>query len=150
VVRVSLLGLGLDEAFLVHLAESLVSNVRANSVTTETEQSRKVVHLASVAALGENGSLGALLGTQEMLVDSTDGNQGRDRHPIRARKAVGENDTLYSTDAKIALHRTGCLVANSIDRVEHALCPTAYGHGAVDDSGTEDVLSIYGEQSERP
>mmetsp|Transcript_16220 Transcript_16220/g.33308 ORF Transcript_16220/g.33308 Transcript_16220/m.33308 type:complete len:353 (+) Transcript_16220:2712-3770(+) len=78
-----------------------------------------------------------------MLVDSTDGNQGRDRHPIRARKAVGENDTLYSTDAKIALHRTGCLVANSIDRVEHALCPTAYGHGAVDDSGTEDVLSIF-------
>mmetsp|Transcript_21078 Transcript_21078/g.39507 ORF Transcript_21078/g.39507 Transcript_21078/m.39507 type:complete len:1048 (-) Transcript_21078:533-3676(-) len=142
VVAVLLLRLGGDQPVAVHLAESLVGDVRADAVATEAEQGRKVVDLASVSALREDGSLGALLGAQQVLVHSADGKEGRDGNTVRAGELVTEDDALHAVDAEVALKGEGRLVADPVESLGEALRPGLDGEGTVNDGGAEHGLTV--------
>mmetsp|Transcript_17776 Transcript_17776/g.27460 ORF Transcript_17776/g.27460 Transcript_17776/m.27460 type:complete len:259 (+) Transcript_17776:1961-2737(+) len=60
---------GLDHALSVHLANSFVRHVWANTVTSVSENSGIVMNLLRITNLGKNCCLRSLLGSDQVMVD---------------------------------------------------------------------------------
>mmetsp|Transcript_25073 Transcript_25073/g.71594 ORF Transcript_25073/g.71594 Transcript_25073/m.71594 type:complete len:320 (-) Transcript_25073:1598-2557(-) len=88
VVGELLLGLGLDHSLGIHLADSLVGHVWADTVATIAKDGRKIVHFLAVSNLGKKSRLGSLFGSDQMMVDSSDSNKRRQSNTIRSSELV--------------------------------------------------------------
>mmetsp|Transcript_100539 Transcript_100539/g.288012 ORF Transcript_100539/g.288012 Transcript_100539/m.288012 type:complete len:1151 (+) Transcript_100539:506-3958(+) len=134
-----LLGAGQHLTIGAHLGEGLVGHVRADSVAAKAEHRGKVVHLTRVAALGEEGGLGALLGTEQVLVHGADRQQRRDREAVGAGEFVREHDGLGAVGAVVALDGLRHLSADGREGVVEALRPRTNGEGGIDDGPAPSV-----------
>jgi hypothetical protein len=52
-----LLGLGFDQPFRIHLAKSLIRDIRAHTIATKSKYSGEVVHFLAVTNFREDSSL---------------------------------------------------------------------------------------------
>mmetsp|Transcript_4460 Transcript_4460/g.12823 ORF Transcript_4460/g.12823 Transcript_4460/m.12823 type:complete len:284 (-) Transcript_4460:295-1146(-) len=99
--------------------------------------------LLAVADLGEDRGLGALLGHQQMLMDSTDGDEGGQCDSVRSGEFVGKDDACGSLVAlHLALDGIGSLVADSFKRGQHPIRATSCWERNIDDGSLELILIV--------
>mmetsp|Transcript_15954 Transcript_15954/g.39104 ORF Transcript_15954/g.39104 Transcript_15954/m.39104 type:complete len:753 (+) Transcript_15954:902-3160(+) len=115
------LGLGFNHTIGIHLAHGFVGHVRTDTIATISKDCGKVMDFLTVTHFGKNGSLGSLLGTNQVMVDSTDSDQRRQGHAIRSSKLVRENDTLNSLLAMRTLNGPGSLVTDAFESGQHSI-----------------------------
>mmetsp|Transcript_27708 Transcript_27708/g.41071 ORF Transcript_27708/g.41071 Transcript_27708/m.41071 type:complete len:369 (-) Transcript_27708:1150-2256(-) len=130
-VREWLSRLGLNQTIRIHLANCLISYIRTYSITSVSHQGGEIVNLLCISSLCKNSSLGTLLRLEQMLMNSTDGNKRRKRHPIRSRQTIGEDHSLYSTLPKISLNGICRFVTNTFKSLKHTIYTKINGESCI-------------------
>ncbi|KAI3478074.1 hypothetical protein L1887_60005 [Cichorium endivia] len=83
---------GLDETLAGDLEDGLHGEPGADGVSTVAEQHAHVVHLASLGGLDHEGDAATLLVADEVVVNTTAGDERGDGDAVGADGAVGEDD----------------------------------------------------------
>ncbi|GKT49344.1 uncharacterized protein ColSpa_09525 [Colletotrichum spaethianum] len=129
VVDQSLVGkLLLDELLAVQLENALHREVGVDGIGTVAEEDTHVVDLTSLGSLDDNGSQGTPLVADQVVVNHTRSEQGRNGDAVLGGLAVGQDN-----DAVLVLDGGGGLVADVVKVAQVALGALALGEGQVND-----------------
>ena len=101
--------------------DGLEREVRVHRAGAVAEEQRHVVHLARVARLDHDAHLSAGLLADQVVVHSRDEQQRRDRRPLGAGVAVGQDE-----DARAVGDRGRRLVAHAVHRLAQRVATTVH------------------------
>ena len=90
-------GLGVDvgeQTLMDHVVDRLEGQIRVDGAASVTDEQREVVDLARFAGLQDQSDPGAGTLADEVVMQTADGQQGRDGRALGAEAAVGENEDV--------------------------------------------------------
>ena len=79
---------------LLHRDDGLERQIRVDRLRAVAGQAREVMHLARLAGLDDDAYRGAQAGADQMMMHGGAGEQRRDRNPVGAGHAVGQDDDV--------------------------------------------------------
>ena len=94
----------IEDADVDHLGDALMREVRVDGTRTEAEDGRKLMNIARLARLENQGHGGPLLRLDEVLLDGADRQQGRNRHVVLVDPAIAQDDDVV-TALVCTIHR---------------------------------------------
>ena len=86
----------IEDADVDHLGDALMREVRVDGTRTEAEDGRKLMNIARLARLEDQGHGGPLLRLDEVLLDGAHRQQGRNRHVVLVDPTIAQDDDVVA------------------------------------------------------
>ena len=123
---------------VLHRDDGLERQIRIDRFGAVAGEAGEVMHLARLAGFDHEPDRGAQAGADQMMMHGGAGEQRRDRNPVRARHAVGQDD-----DVDALAHRAFGARAQFVEHLLHARRAEAGMEGGVERARLEMACRRY-------
>ena len=105
----------IEDADVDHLGDAFMGEVRVDGTRTEAEDGRKLMDIARLARLENQGHGGPLLRLDEVLLDGAHRQQGRNRHMVLIDPTIAQDDDVVAA-LVCTIHRDIELLQGLLER----------------------------------